>query len=640
MRLPTRSTPSSSPRPGLAGWLALILLASAPAQPAAGQATLIPTSEPPPPSAEQPAPAEETPPEPQVPAEFRSPRAVVETFVARMRDDDKAAAAELLDLSALSAIAADSRRTDLAYKLYRLLTAVGTPPTTVVRDGAGDFANNPEAATRFTYQALPAEPDAPSPWPLSGWLLNADEDADELTVERSAGGAWRFSDETVAQIDSLYERVEQRIDEAVAIAASEDGEPTATVGAWLRSLFPRSLRETWFLLPTYQWILLLGLLPISRLVEQAVRLGLTWLGDNVVRRYDSDFAAAHETTARVWRPVGRLANAAVWTYGAYKIQLPPEVVDVLLTVLVGVAVVAAVLAAFRVLDLVAGYFLRRAKRKGRKFDDLFVPLAATSVKILAVLIGVLIALRAYSVGLPAELLGGLGIGGIAIALASQETLSNFVGSIALLLDRPFEVGDWVVTEGVEGEIEALGFRSTRFRTGPNSQVTVPNSKLAGANIDNLGRRKYRRYLNKLGLEYGTPPERIEAFCEGVRELIRRHPHTRKDFYAAYFNDFGPSSLDVLVVCFFEAPDWATELRERHRLLADIARLAESLGVAFAFPTQTVHLHRGETPQTLDPLEEAAAQEAGQRAAAQIAGELPNYQDRPGRVKFTGPTQLD
>ena len=95
----------------------------------------------------------------------------------------------------------------------------------------------------------------------------------------------------------------------------------------------------------------------------------------------------------------------------------------------------------------------------------------------------------------------------------------------------------------------------------------------------------------LSVTYDTPPEKIDAFCEGIRELIRLHPYTRKDYYHVYFNDFGASSLDILLYTFFEVPDWSTELRERHRLFVDIVRLARKLGVEFAFPTQTVWLER-------------------------------------------------
>ncbi|MEM8866167.1 MAG: mechanosensitive ion channel domain-containing protein, partial [Planctomycetota bacterium] len=301
-----------------------------------------------------------------------------------------------------------------------------------------------------------------------------------------------------------------------------------------------------------------------------------------------------------------------------------------------VMLVAGVYAVFAVIDLLANYFSQRAKRTNRKFDDLIVPVAAATARAVVILTAVLLAVVAFGKDIPATLLGGLGLGGIAIALASQETLSNFFGSITVLFDRPFEVGDWVLIDGIEGEIVTVGFRSTRIRTALNSEVTMPNNKLATAAIDNWGRRRYRRYLTRLGVEYHTTPEQIEAFCEGIRELIRRQPHTRKDFYAAYFNDYGASALEILLVVYFEVPDWPTELRERHRLLADILRLAKKLGIGFAFPTQTVHLHRGEPagapPEILDP------DHTGQAEAAQIAGELLNYQDRPGPVKFTGPTQ--
>lgn len=569
-----------------------------------------------------------------IPAEFRSPRAVLRAFIERVREDDKRAAAELLDLSRVSAVAADRRGPDLAFKLYQLISALGRLPTSLL-------------SGELLYDRVPDRSDFEGPWALSEWLIAPSAEAAELEIVQQEDGGWRFGAETVARIDALYEEAEPRIERLAEgqglgpLAIDTGPEPTPSLEVRLRRAFPESLRHTHFLLPTYQWVLLGCLIPIGRVIEKGSRLLLTWVGDLFLKRIDPEFIEAHETTAKVWRPVGRLANAATWVVGADLIGLPLGVTSVLLVVLRFIAVLAGLLAVYRVLDLVAGYFSRRAKRRNRKSDSLVIPLATFTAKIVATLAGVIVAVAALGEELPSTLLGGLGIGGVAIALASQETLSNFFGSLTLLFDRPFEVGDWVRIDALEGEVESLGFRSTKIRTGINSQVTVPNSKLAGANIDNWGRRKYRRYLSKIGLEYGTPPDRIEAFCEGVRELIRRHPHTRKDYYAAYFNDFGPSSLDVLVVAYFEAPDWATELRERHRLLADIARLAESIGVSFAFPTQTLHLHRGGPAAAPEPIgPEETADLLGARKAAEIAGELPNYQDRPGRVKFPGPTSLD
>jgi len=127
------------------------------------------------------------------------------------------------------------------------------------------------------------------------------------------------------------------------------------------------------------------------------------------------------------------------------------------------------------------------------------------------------------------------------------------------------------------------------RTFYDSLITVPNSRFIGTEVDNHGSRTYRRYTSTLGLTYDTPPSKIEAFCEGVRELIRRHPYTRKDSFHVYVKDFGANSIDVMLYCFVKTPDWGTELRERGRLILDILRLAESLGVEFAFPTRTIHM---------------------------------------------------
>ena len=108
-------------------------------------------------------------------------------------------------------------------------------------------------------------------------------------------------------------------------------------------------------------------------------------------------------------------------------------------------------------------------------------------------------------------------------------------------------------------------------------------------------RRYRRWKANLGVAYDTPPEKIDVLCEGIRELVRQHPYTRKDYFHVYLNQFGSSSVDILLYIFWETPDWSTELRERHRLGVDILRLTQHLGVEIAFPTQTLYLKRGGDP---------------------------------------------
>ncbi len=308
--------------------------------------------------------------------------------------------------------------------------------------------------------------------------------------------------------------------------------------------------------------------------------------------------------------------------------------------------VAGVMAAFRVVDVITDVLGQKATATDTKIDDLLVPLLRRALKIFVFAIGLVYIADSLSIEI-LPLLTGLGIGGLAVAFAAKDTIENFFGSVAVIFDRPFEVGDWVVIGDVEGTVELLGFRSTRIRTFYNSQVTVPNASLVRATVDNYGRRKYRRYTTKLGVAYDTPPEKIDAFCEGIRELIRQHPYTRKDYYQVYFTGYAASSLEVMLYVFFETPDWSVELRERHRLLADILRLAHKLGVEFAYPTQTLHVKRaGESPAE-QPADYSAVEDlerestvVGRRLARSLTRGAHWRVEKPGEVEFRGAEPIE
>ncbi|MEA3275164.1 MAG: mechanosensitive ion channel family protein [Pseudomonadota bacterium] len=119
--------------------------------------------------------------------------------------------------------------------------------------------------------------------------------------------------------------------------------------------------------------------------------------------------------------------------------------------------------------------------------------------------------------------------------------------------------------------------------------TIPNSEAVSKNIDNMGMRTYRRVYTKVGIRYDTPPERVEAFLEGIKRIIQANPTTRKDYFHVVLNDFGPDSLVVMLYFFVKVPDWSAELVERQRVFLEVIRLADALGVGFAFPTQTLEI---------------------------------------------------
>ena len=249
---------------------------------------------------------------------------------------------------------------------------------------------------------------------------------------------------------------------------------------------------------------------------------------------------------------------------------------------------ALLLLGLRAVDIFTDELRRRAAETENRLDDQIVPLAGTILKGAVVLFGALLVLGNFGMNVT-SLVAGLGLGGLAVALAAQDSIRNLLGGVTIIADRPFQVGDWIVVGGIEGTVEHVGFRSSRVRTFYNSVVTVPNARIVDAHVDNMGLRQWRRYKTTLGIAYHTAPEQVQAFVEGVRALIRSNPGTRKDYYIVEFHGFGAASLDVMVYCFIDASSWNEELRTRHVLNLDIMRLAEDLGVEFAFPTQTLHV---------------------------------------------------
>jgi len=246
--------------------------------------------------------------------------------------------------------------------------------------------------------------------------------------------------------------------------------------------------------------------------------------------------------------------------------------------------------AYRGIDIFMDVLTRRASETESKLDDSLVPLLRTAVRLFVTFVGLLFVLQNLDINV-SSLIAGLGLGGLAIALAAQDTVRNLLGGVTIFADKPFEVGDWVVVDGVEGTVEAVGFRSTRVRTFYNSLISVPNGNLMDSGIDNMGQRRWRRYKTTLGVAYHTKPDQLQAFVEGIRAIIQANPGMRQDYYIVEFHGFGATSLDILVYCFIDAEDWNEELRTRHVLNLDIMRLAESLQVEFAFPTQTLHIAR-------------------------------------------------
>jgi len=415
---------------------------------------------------------------------------------------------------------------------------------------------------------------------------------------------------------------------------------------WLVEAMPEQLvKEEMLGLAYWQWLGLFAAIVVGLMIDLAFRMALRLAIGRFTARRQTE--AKHETITRAVRPFGLFASAVFWVTITELNLLLLAPGGVPLMVLNGAAQVFAVLAGawamWRLTDLIAEVMLAQAAKTDTKVDDVLVPMVRKAVKIFIIVFGVIYGAQALDIPV-GPLVASVGIGSLAFGLAAKDTIENFFGSIAVLLDRPFQVGDWVVIDDTEGIVEEIGFRSTRVRTFYNSLVTVPNATLVRAVVDNYGARKYRRWKTQVGIQYDTPPARIVAFTEGIRELIRTHPYTRKDYFQVYLNDFADSSLNILLYVFHEVPDWSTELRERERLFIDIIRLADKVGVQFAFPTTTVHLYqeehrpyetRHETPQRMT---DRRASVTGIRVAQELVKNQTWVSDKPGPVEFReGPT---
>ena len=461
--------------------------------------------------------------------------------------------------------------------------------------------------TRFVvFEEIPDEPEGPP------YVFLRDASG-EITLRGDEEGVWRFSARTVESIPALLDAAEDRERVEGVTAAPQ----SATPATWLRSKIPAELRSRAFVLEHWQWFSLLALVFLGIIVDRLLVTLLTPVAKKAFVRMMP--GADSEVVRPTVRPWGLLALAIVWWVGLLWLGLPAGVLSILLVAVKFIAAVATVLSLYRFVDILAAYFAERAAGTATKIDDLLIPLIRKTAKTFIVAFGLVFVADNMNVNIT-SLVAGLGLGGLAFALAAQDLVKNLFGSLTVLLDRPFQVGDWVVIGGLEGTVEEVGFRSSRIRTFYNSLITMPNAILIDTAVDNLGARSYRRWKAMLAVTYDTPPEKLEAFCEGIRELVRRSPHTRKDYFHVYANQYGAASLDILLYVFFVTPDWAKELEARHELFLDILRLAHELGVEFAFPTQTLHVYQEPDKGEPELVGVSAAMDSGRDAARRITEE--------------------
>lgn len=393
---------------------------------------------------------------------------------------------------------------------------------------------------------------------------------------------WVFSKATIEQIPELYRDTFSSLVEAVV------GE------------LPASLKQDWFGIQIWQYLavfcwLLLGLI-FRKIFEFILENYIHKLAKKTKFTWDDDLIDGID------KPSGFIFMMFFWLATFTNLQLSVTVNHYLSLILEIAVSVGFIWLFYNLSDVFSKYLGVLTSKTETKLDDQLVPLIRKTLRFFVLVMGIILILQnnGYNV---ASLIAGLGIGGLAVALAARDTLANFFGSVTIFVGKPFRIGDWIKVAGVEGTVEEVGFRSTRIRTFYNSLVSVPNSNISNNEVDNLGLREYRRLLTTLNLTYSTSPEQMEAFVEGIKAIVKSNSHFRQDFYEVHFNAFGAHSLDVMVYVFFKVPDWSTELQQKHNFFLEVLKLAKEVGVEFAFPTQTLHVdsfHKDEPRQVGEP----------------------------------------
>lgn len=251
---------------------------------------------------------------------------------------------------------------------------------------------------------------------------------------------------------------------------------------------------------------------------------------------------------------------------------------------------SAIYIVLRFIDCLGLILLKKAEKTESKQDDQLVPFARDIVKVFIGLLGILIVLSTVFHINVGSLVAGLGIGGLAIAMASKETLENLLGSFTIFADKPFTVGDMVTVNGITGVVENVGLRSTRLRTLEKSFVTIPNKKMIDSELDNLTLRTFRRVNFNIGVTYDTSIEQVKAIVTDIQRFLDEHPHTNQEGVVKFFA-FGNSSLDILVNYFIDTMDWSTYLNVREEINFKIMEIVAQHKSSFAFPSTSVYIEK-------------------------------------------------
>ena len=332
------------------------------------------------------------------------------------------------------------------------------------------------------------------------------------------------------------------------------------------------------------------------LIERALR----WVINSAIRKMPED----GETLS--WRQsflqaLSKPLSLFIWSYGIYGALSPLYVhflaadgSNLVHSVAQKAADIGGIIALFWFFLLLIGildiYLKKWAVTTESTLNDMLVPIVGKTLRLFIVVIGGIIVVQNLTGLKIGPLLASLGIGGLAVALAAKDSIANFFGTITILFDKPFQVGQRITIDRYDGIVENVGFRSTRIRTLTGHLVTIPNEKLVNSSLENIGERPYIRWLTNIGITYDTPPDKVEKAVQILEKTLENHEGMKDDFPPrVFFNGFNDWSLNILVIAWYHPPDYWAFQAWLQKTCLQLLRGFEAEDIDFAFPSRTLYM---------------------------------------------------
>ncbi len=323
------------------------------------------------------------------------------------------------------------------------------------------------------------------------------------------------------------------------------------------------------------------------LLGKALQIALSNFGK--VKRF-ADRRIAQVTLKALGRPMPFLFFTIGLKHGLNALEFGETVAGIIADSFSVLFTVAVTFFIYSLVDVVDYGITHIAGKTKTKMDDMMAPMVRKSLRITIVVLALVQVAQVLSDKPITSILAGLGVGGLAVALAAQDTIKNFFGSLVIFADKPFELGDRIVVDGHDGGVEEVGFRSTRVRTLDGHLVTVPNGALANMTIQNIGKRPYIKRVMNVTITYDTPPEKVEEALAILRDILDNHEGMDEEFPPrVFFNDYNDCSLNILAIYWYHPPAYWDFLEHAEAVNMELLKRYNEAGIEFAFPTQTLYL---------------------------------------------------